>query len=207
MAAVLVAAGCALGAAALAPVLVRLAEATAHRKAATRATVRLALAAALAGVGAVAGARLEAGHAVGLLLVVVLAGAAALVDARERRLPDVLTGSLATVVAVAILLAVLGGDADGSRAMYGFVTGLLVALVGKWVSDQAVGWGDVKLAPSLTACLAWSGWLTVYVGMLAWALGILTTVALLTVRARRAVIVPYGPAMVTGTLIAVLITA
>ncbi|MDN5751157.1 MAG: prepilin peptidase [Pseudonocardia sp.] len=201
------AASCALGAAALAPVLVRLAEATAHRKAATRATVRLALAAALAGVGAVAGARLEAGHAVGLLLVVVLAGAAALVDARERRLPDVLTGCLAAAVTVAITLAVLGGQADGTRAMHGFLTGLLLAIIGKWLNDQAVGWGDVKLAPSLTACLAWSGWFTVYVGMLAWALGVLTTAALLAVRSGRAVIVPYGPAMVTGTLIAVLVTA
>lgn len=207
MAALLVTAGCAVGAAALTPLLVRLAEATAHRNAVTTTPVRFALAVALGGVGAAAGARLETAHAVGLLLVIVLAGAAALVDAHERRLPDVLTGGLAAVVAVAITLAVLGGHADGRRAMYGFVTGLLLALIGKWLSDSAVGWGDVKLAPSLTACLAWSGWFNVYLGLLAWAVLILATAALLAVRSGRAVVVPYGPAMVTGTLIAVLVTA
>lgn len=207
MAAILVTAGCAVGAAVLMPLLVRLADATAHRNAVTTTPVRLALAVTLGGVGAAAGARLETAHAVGLLPVVVLAGAAALVDAHERRLPDVLTGCLAAVVAVAITLAAVGGHADARRAIYGFVTGLLLAIIGKSVSDQAVGWGDVKLAPSLTACMAWSGWFTVYIGLLAWAVFILATTAILAVRSGRAVVVPYGPAMVTGTLIAVLITA
>lgn len=207
MAAILVTASCAVGAAALTPLLVRLAAATAHRKAVTTTPVRLALAAALGAVGAAAGARLDTAHAVGLLPLLILAGAAALVDARERRLPDVLTGCLAAVVTVAITLAVVGGHADGTRAMFGFLTGLLLAIIGKVLSDQAVGWGDVKLAPSLTACLAWSGWFTVYLGLLAWALLILATAGLLTVRSGRAVIVPYGPAMVTGTLMAVLVTA
>ncbi|QJY47788.1 prepilin peptidase [Pseudonocardia broussonetiae] len=207
MAAILVSASCAVGAAALTPLLVRLADATAHRNAVTTAPVRFALAVALGGVGAAAGARLETGHAVGLLPVLVLAGAAALVDAHERRLPDVLTGCLAAGVAVTITLAAVGGHADGRRALYGFVAGLLLAIIGKWLSDAAVGWGDVKLAPSLTACLAWSGWFTVYVGLLAWALFILATAALLAVRSGRVVIVPYGPSMVTGTLIAVLVTA
>jgi len=49
-----------------------------------------------------------------------------------------------------------------------------------------------------------SGWSTVYLGMLAWALRILATAALLAARSGRAVVVPHGPAMVTGTLIAVL---
>jgi len=109
---------------------VRLADATAHSNTGTTTPVRLALASALGGFGAAAGARLEIAHAVGLLFVVVLAGAAALVDAHERRLPDVLIGCLAAVVAVAITLAVVGGHADGRRAMYGFGTGLLLAIVG-----------------------------------------------------------------------------
>jgi leader peptidase (prepilin peptidase)/N-methyltransferase len=203
----IVTASCAVGAAALTPLLVRLADATAHGNTVTTTPVRLVLAVALAGVGAAAGARLETAHAVGLLTVLVLAGAAALVDAHERRLPDVLTGCLAAVVAAAITLAVFGGHADGRRAMYGFVTGLLLAIIGKWVSDRAVGWGDVKLTPSLTACLAWSGWFTVYVGLLAWAALILATASLLAARSGRAAVVPYGPAMVTGTVLAVLVTA
>lgn len=206
MATILVTASFAVGAAALTPLLVRLADATAHCNAVTTTPVRLALAVALVGFGATAGARLDTAHAVALLPVLVLAGAAALVDAHERRLPDVLTGCLAAVVAVAITLAVAGGNADGTRAMYGFLTGLLLAIIGKWLSDHAVGWGDVKLAPSLTACLAWSGWFTVYLGLLAWALLILATAGLLAVRSGRAVIVPYGPAMVSGTVVAVLVT-
>ena len=202
----LVTVSCAAGAAALTPVLVRLAEATAHRDTVAAIKVRLALVVVLGVVGAAAGSRLDVVHAVGLLPVVVLGGAAALVDAHERRLPDALTGCLTAVVAVTITLAAVGGNNDGRRAMYGFVTGLVLAVTGKWLSDRAVGWGDVKLTPSLAACLAWSSWWTVYLGLLTWAVLILVTAGLLTVRSGRAVVVPYGPAMVAGTLNAVLVT-
>lgn len=196
----------AICAAALTPVLLRLAEAAAHRPINAVVPVRLALAAVLAAFGAAAGARLDIGHALALLPVVVLAGAAALVDAYERRLPDVLTGSLAAASLTAIGVALAADHAEGMRALWGFGGGLMLSFGGKALSTAAVGWGDVKLAPSLTACLAWGGWSTVYVGLLAWAILILATSALLVVRSGRAAIVPYGPAMITGTLLAVLIT-
>lgn len=196
----------AMCAAALTPLLLRLAEAAAHRPTIAAVPLRLALALVLAAFGAAAGARLDIGHAVSLLPVVILAGAAALVDAHERRLPDMLTGSLAATTLTAIGVALVADHAEGMRALWGFGGGLMLALVGKALSTAAIGWGDVKLAPSLTAVLAWGGWSTIHVGLLAWALLILATSALLTIRRGSAALVPYGPAMVTGTLLAVLIT-
>ena len=82
-------------------------------------------------------------------------------------------------------------------------------LAGKLGSSAAVGWGDVKFAPALGAHLGWAGWPVFFSGLLAWWVLVLVTVgAAVAVRAvdpRRAQeVVPFGPAMLLGTLFALL---
>ena len=72
-----------------------------------------------------------------------------------------------------------------------------------------MGWGDVKFAPALGAHLGWAGWPVLFSGLLAWWVLVLVTVgAVVAVRAvdpRRAEeVVPFGPAMLLGTLLALL---
>lgn len=198
--------GCAIGAAALAPVMLRLAEATAHGPTIAATPLRVVAAAVLGAFGAAAGAWLDVGHAIVVVLVVVLAGAAALVDVVERRLPDPLTGPLAATLAVGIAVAIALGNPAGVRALWAFGAGVLLAVAGKVLHTESVGWGDVKLAPSLAACLGWSGWPTVYIGLLAWSALILATAVIVWTCRGRAALVPYGPAMVIGTALAVVIT-
>jgi leader peptidase (prepilin peptidase)/N-methyltransferase len=139
----------------------------------------------------------------------VLGVAAVLVDLRERRLPDRLTTALlaATAVAVGTSCAAAGDLAAAQRAVGGAVLAAGVLLAGKAASAAAVGWGDVKFAPALGAHLGWAGWPAFFSGLLAWWVLVLVTVgAAAAVRAidppRAQEVVPFGPAMLLGTLFA-----
>ncbi len=133
-----------------------------------------------------------------VLPVLVLGLAAAVVDVRERRLPDVLTGPLAAATAVAavaqgaLVPAVIAGGTTAAVA-----TGL------KLLAPEALGWGDVKLLPSLAATLAAAGPGVVYRGVAFWLLLVLLTAAgcwAAAGRGGREDVVPFGPALVAATL-------
>ena len=114
-------------------------------------------------------------------------------------LPDPLTAALAVVIAGQLaVLPVLGRD-GGFRGAWLFVGGAAVCLLAKALLPDAVGWGDVKLVPSLAALLAVHGWSTLYTGILAWCVLVLTTALLDLARHTPAGIVAYGPALVAGT--------
>ncbi len=131
---------------------------------------------------------------------VVLGSAAAVVDAREGRLPNALTARLTA----ALLLAV------GAQALTGAILPALraltvaAALAGccalvKLVGSHVLGWGDAKLIPVLGAALAaWrpdripTGTVTCVV-----LLGISTLGVAALTRTTRA-LVPYGPALLVG---------
>ncbi|WP_308798643.1 prepilin peptidase [Agromyces silvae] len=135
----------------------------------------------------------------------------ALVDLRERRLPNRVTGPAFVVVAVlltaaamasgawaALLWAVLGGAAM-------FVTYLLVALA----SPAAMGMGDVKLAGLIGLVLGWFGFDAWLIGLLAaFVLG--GSVAIIALALRRVTLrtsIPFGPSMLAGALLSVLLVA
>ncbi|WP_309229581.1 MULTISPECIES: A24 family peptidase [unclassified Blastococcus] len=140
--------------------------------------------------------------AVGLLL--------ALVDLRVKLLPNRILLP-ATVVAVALLtLAAVLDDAwpDLWRALLAGAASFAVLLVMALLAPTGLGMGDVKLAGLLGLVLGWFGWPAVLLGFL---LGFLVQavlgLALLAVRrADRGTELPFGPALLAGTVVAVLLS-
>lgn len=135
----------------------------------------------------------------------------AIVDLVELRLPNRVVGAafLAVVALLAVASALLGdgsallGSALGGVAMFGGF--LLVALV----SPAAMGMGDVKLAGLIGTLLGWFGLDAWLIGLVAgFVIGGLVAVAALALRrvSLRGSI-PFGPSMLAGALIAVLLVA
>jgi len=144
--------------------------------------------------------------AVGLLGV--LLGA---VDLDCKRLPHALvvpairvSGALFAVVSAltgewgALLRAALGAVILGAAFL------LLYLLPGR-----GLGYGDVKLAVLLGLFLGWLGWREVLLGgLLPWLVNAPIVIALLlSARVSRKTSLPFGPAMLVGALLAVLVGA
>jgi leader peptidase (prepilin peptidase)/N-methyltransferase len=140
------------------------------------------------------------------LPLLVLAGPAALVDLREHRLPSVLTLPFtgAGVVLAGLPALVNGQPAPAVRAVIAAaVVGVLMLVLGLLGGP---GLGDVKFAPGLAAYLAAAGWTTLVTGLLAWSVLIAVSVVINRLAGARATdITPYGPALLLGTWLALLI--
>lgn len=155
---------------------------------------------------AAAGARPEL--AVWLLLVPFLL-VLALVDRAVHRLPDVLTLTL-PAAAAALLGAVAllpGHTGSWPRALLGGLALGGVYLVLFLIHPSGMGFGDVKLALTLGIVLGWYGWPVLAAGAFA---GLLFGACygaglLLTRRAGRRTALPFGPFMVSGTLLGLLL--
>jgi leader peptidase (prepilin peptidase)/N-methyltransferase len=134
--------------------------------------------------------------------------ALALIDIDVKRLPNaivlpsyVVAGVLLTVAAVVdgawddLLRSVLA-----MAALYGFY--FLLALV----YPKGMGFGDVKLAGVLGLYLGWLGWAEVVTGgFLGFLFGGVGGVLLIAVRrAGRKSMIPFGPYMLAGALVAIL---
>lgn len=147
-----------------------------------------------AAIGVVAAFVVHGSRPAAVLLPLVLLGpAAAVVDAYEGRLPDLLTGPLlgATLVTAA---------ASGPDGVRGIVVAALVTAVAALATvavGDALGWGDVKIIPTLAIVLGHQN--ALLAGLVVVVLLVGVTSALMSVRDRRAV-VPYGPALVFGTI-------
>jgi leader peptidase (prepilin peptidase)/N-methyltransferase len=128
----------------------------------------------------------------------VLLVVAALVDVAEHRLPNALLGLAAAPVAAALLL---GGSAElvRSAAVGAAVVGAPL-LVTHLVSPAGMGFGDVKAGAVLGAAL---GLLDPQIALLALVLGL--TSAATWGLARRARSVAFGPALVVGALLAMVL--
>ncbi|MEV7139993.1 prepilin peptidase [Streptomyces tauricus] len=135
----------------------------------------------------------------------------AVVDFRVQRLPDVLTLSLAG----AALLLLAGAWAAPEHAGY-WPTALYgsLALGGGYfvlflISPNGMGFGDVKLALGLGAVLGWYGWGTLLLGTFAGFLfGGLYGMGLVVARkAGRKTSIPFGPFLIAGGLVGLLIGA
>jgi len=141
----------------------------------------------------------------------------AAVDLRVHRLPDAVVlpsyPVLAALLGVAALADGVGGDGWDGRRVLGAAAGAAALLVLFGVlhllSGGQLGLGDVKLVGLLGGALGWLGASSVLLGLLAGLLAAdLHAGALLaTRRATRTDPIAYGPHLLFGTLVAILITA
>jgi leader peptidase (prepilin peptidase)/N-methyltransferase len=133
----------------------------------------------------------------------------AFIDLAVRRLPDVLTGPAYGVTALFLLLAaVAGGDWSRlGRALLGGAAFAGFCLLLFLISPQGIGPGDGKLAASLGTALAWFGWAAVFGGALAGFLlaALYSTGLLVSGRAARKQQIAFGPFMITGALLVILV--
>ncbi|MFE2945000.1 prepilin peptidase [Streptomyces sp. NPDC059255] len=144
----------------------------------------------------------------------------AVVDRNVHRLPDQLTLPLALAAAVLLGLATLvpggpggGGGADAGRSWTTALLGGVVLgacyFVLFLINPNGMGFGDVKLALSLGVVLGWYGWPVLGVGAFAgFLLGALYGVGLMVLRrAGRKSVIPFGPFMIVGALLGLLLGA
>ncbi|MFF6949640.1 prepilin peptidase [Streptomyces iakyrus] len=133
------------------------------------------------------------------------------VDFCVRRLPDPLTLPFAAAALVLLGLTALVPEHAGH-----WTTALLgcLALGGGYfvlflINPAGMGFGDVKLALGAGAALGWYGWPTVMLGTFAgFLLGALYGGALvITRRADRKTAIPFGPFLIAGALLGLLVGA
>jgi leader peptidase (prepilin peptidase)/N-methyltransferase len=158
-----------------------------------------------------------AGVAVGLdpvlpayLLLAGVAAVLAVVDVALHRLPDRLTLPSYAVGAVLLAVGTLGaGDlGDLGRALAGAVVAFGAFVLLHAIGRSGLGAGDVKYAGVLGMHLAWFGWPVLALGLVgAFVVGGLAGVVLMmTGRARWRTRVAFGPAMITATLLAIVVS-
>jgi leader peptidase (prepilin peptidase) / N-methyltransferase len=135
----------------------------------------------------------------------------AFTDIAVSRLPDPLTAAAWAGTAVLLLLATAaGGPGVSWSALLRAVLGGL-ALAGLYlllliISPSGMSLGDVKLAASLGTLLAWFGWRVLIAGGAAGFLlgGLAGVMLLVSRRAARKQLIPFGPFMIAGAVLAVL---
>jgi leader peptidase (prepilin peptidase) / N-methyltransferase len=135
----------------------------------------------------------------------------AFIDARAQRLPDVLTAAAyAGVMAGLIAAAATSGAWDSlGRAALGGAVLAACYLAAAFISPGQVGLGDGKAAASAGSLMAWFSWQALVGGTLA-ALLFGAAYGLVLLAARRATVrtrIAYGPALLGGALLAVLVAA
>jgi leader peptidase (prepilin peptidase)/N-methyltransferase len=135
--------------------------------------------------------------------------ALALIDLDCKRLPDALTLPSYPVAVVLLGVAALTGSDSGSllRALLGGAAMYAVYFALCFAYPAGMGFGDVKLAGVLGLYTAWIGWGAWAVGLfLGFFLGGAFGLALIALkRGGRKTAVPFGPFMLLGVLIAVLV--
>jgi leader peptidase (prepilin peptidase)/N-methyltransferase len=174
---------------------------------------RIALASGLLA-AALAGAVLLCGLRPATLALVWAAGAAvvlAQVDLAAHRLPDRVVFPALAVCGAALLVdaAVLGTWPPLVRALAAAAAAFVVSGGLRLLAPAALGFGDVKLLALLGLVLGWFGWGVLLAGLF---LGLLTgaLVSVVLVATRRAgwrSTVPFGPPLLAGAVLALLVGA
>ncbi|MGP2436528.1 prepilin peptidase [Streptomyces sp. JW3] len=133
------------------------------------------------------------------------------VDVRVRRLPDLLTLPLAGAALVLLGLAALVPEHVGSWPTA--LLGTLALGAGYYalffLNPSGMAFGDVKLALGAGAVLGWYGWPTLLLGAFAgFLLGALYGLGLLvTRRAGRGTQIAFGPFLIGGAFLGLLVGA
>ena len=135
----------------------------------------------------------------------------AVIDARCRRLPDALTlPSYPVALALLGLAALLlpGGGGHFRSALLGLAVAGAVFLIQVLLYPAGLGWGDVKLSGLLGLYLGWLGLSALTAGLF---LGYLSAagagLALIAARrASRKSLLPFGPFLLAGALVAILLS-
>jgi leader peptidase (prepilin peptidase) / N-methyltransferase len=129
----------------------------------------------------------------------------AFIDVREYRLPDALT--LPSYPASLLLLGVAapfvpGGTGRFVHALIGMAAAVALFFLLLLAFPAGIGFGDVKLAGPLGACLGWLGATAFVAGLLAaWLLAAVTGLGLMAAgRATRKAQLPFGPFLIAATL-------
>jgi leader peptidase (prepilin peptidase)/N-methyltransferase len=164
------------------------------------------LAALLAGAVALTGARPAT------LALAWTAGAAIVlgaVDLAVHRLPDRVTFPAYAVCAAALTAdaAALGSWGALLRALAAAGAAFALAALAAAAAPEGLGFGDVKLLALLGLVLGWVGWdvllAGMFLGLLAGAVGSLALLA--TRRAGWRAAVPFGPPLLTGAVLALVV--
>ncbi|MET7807159.1 A24 family peptidase [Micromonospora chersina] len=135
--------------------------------------------------------------------------ALALADLACLRLPDPLVVAAAGAAALGLVpVALAGGTPERlltalAGAAVSFAGYVLLALL----PGARLGFGDVKLAAALGLPLGWLGWPTLGLGLLLPHLlnGVVVLALLVAGRVRRDTPLPFGPAILAGAWLAVLL--
>ncbi|GAB3184205.1 leader peptidase (prepilin peptidase)/N-methyltransferase [Micromonospora palomenae] len=143
------------------------------------------------------------------LLVAAFGVVLAVVDLACLRLPDPLVGAAAVGGVAGLGVAALAAGTPGRLAValagaaLSFAGYVLLALL----PGARLGFGDVKLAAALGLPLGWLGWPILGYGLLLPHLlnGVLVLVLLAARRVRRDTALPFGPALLAGAWLAVLL--
>ncbi|MEV6797631.1 A24 family peptidase [Micromonospora rifamycinica] len=143
------------------------------------------------------------------LLVAAVGLVLAVVDVASLRLPDPLVGAAALGGGAALTGAAVAAGAPGRLllALVGAVLSGLLYVVLALLPRSRLGFGDVKLAAALGLPLGWLGWPTLWLGLFLPHLlnGVLVLALLAAGRVRRDTALPFGPALLTGAWLAILL--
>jgi len=131
------------------------------------------------------------------------------IDAREHRLPNrIVLPTLASLIVLAAADALATGQGSSFiRALLGMVIlGGFYAIL-REISRAGMGGGDVKLAAVIGLVLGWHGWQDLVIGAAAaFVLGALYALVLILLRrADGATRIAFGPWMIVGALLGVVL--
>jgi leader peptidase (prepilin peptidase)/N-methyltransferase len=131
------------------------------------------------------------------------------IDGRTHRLPNrILLPTLAALIALTAIDALLTAESGPLiRALLGMLAlGGFYALL-RLISRSGMGGGDVKLAAVIGLILGWHGWEALVIGAAsAFVLGSLYALALMLLgRADRTTRIAFGPWMIAGAVLGILI--
>lgn len=146
---------------------------------------------------------------VGYLYFFVISVVLTVIDLRSHRLPNaIVLPSFVVAFGLFTLACLLGADWGALlRAALGMATLWLFYFVLRLLSRQGMGGGDVKLAGLVGFYLAWLGWVPLMIGALAAFVlgGVAAVVLLIGGRAHRRTAIPFGPWMLAGAWIGVVV--
>lgn len=134
-----------------------------------------------------------------------------IVDLTEHRLPNaVLLPTLGVLAVLLVVASALSGEwirllwaLAGGAGMFALYFTLAL------ISPSAMGMGDVKFAAPLGLVLGWFGWQMWIAGLIGAFLvgGMIAVVALVLRRVTLRGSIPFGPSMLTGTILAIVVFA